>query len=159
MPSAPPEIPTLVDDPTMDVEDHPQIRDVNEEHEESLTPIERVCKHVADATGAPMALFLAILFQIVWVVFGTLTQKDPYPFVFLLTVSNIVQLILIFIIAVAEKQSAQHAELRAEADHENISRLLHHQEVQEEILMRLATQTQIDVSDIKLAIAQLTKAA
>jgi len=156
MQSAPP---TLVSDPTMDVEDHPQIRDVNEEHEESLTPIERICKQVADATGAPLALFLAILFQIGWVVVGTLTHMDPYPFVFLLTVSNIVQLILIFIIAVAEKQSSQHAELRAEADHENISRLLHNQEVQEEILMRIAQQTQIDVTDIKVAIAALTKAA
>jgi len=151
--------PTLVSDPTMDVEDHPQIRDVNEEHQESLTPIERVCKQVADATGAPLALFLAILFQITWVIVGTLSHWDPYPFVFLLTVSNIVQLILIFIIAVAEKQSAQHAELRAEADHENISRLLHHQEVQEEILMRIAVQTQVDVADIKIALAQLTKAA
>jgi uncharacterized membrane protein len=158
-PETPTEMPTLVDDPSQDVEDHPQIRDVNEEHEESLTPIERACKHVADATGAPLALFLAIIFQIGWVVVGTATHLDPYPFVFLLTVSNIIQLILIFIIAVAEKQSAQHAELRAEADHENISRLLHHQEVQEEILMRIAEQTQIDVSDIKKAIAQLMKAA
>src|SRR5579859_6812063 len=136
----PPETTSIVDDPTQDVEDHPQIRDVNEEHEKNLTPIERTCKSIADATGAPLALFLAIVFQIGWVVVGTLSHWDPYPFVFLLTVSNIIQLILIFIIAVAEKQSSQHAELRAEADHENISRLLHHQEVQEEILMRIAQQ-------------------
>jgi len=155
----PPETTSIVEDPTQDVEDHPQIRDVNEEHEKSLTPIEKFCKTVADATGAPLALFLAILFQIVWVVIGTLTHFDPYPFVFLLTISNIIQLILIFIIAVAEKQSAEHAELRAEADHENISRLLHHQEVQEELLLRIATQTQIDVTDIKRALAQLMKAA
>ena len=155
----PDETESLVDNPTQDVEDHPQIRDVNEEHEKSLSSIERICKGVADATGAPVALFLAIIFQVAWVIIGTATHMDPYPFVFLLTVSNIIQLILIFIIAVAEKQSAQHAELRAEADHENISRLLHHQEVQEEILMRIAAQTQIDVSDIKRAIAQLMKAA
>lgn len=155
----PSELPTLVTDPTQDVEDHPQIRDVNEEHEENLSAIEKFCKTIADATGAPMALFLAIVFQIAWVAIGTISHWDPYPFVFLLTVSNIIQLILIFIIAVAEKQSSQHAELRAESDHENISRLLHHQEVQEEILMRIATQTQIDVSDIKVAIAKLMKAA
>lgn len=155
----PTETPTLVADPTQDVEDHPQIRDVNEEHEERLSPVERFCKIIADATGAPLALFLAIVFQIVWVVIGTTTHWDPYPFVFLLTVSNIIQLVLIFIIAVAEKQSAEHAELRAESDHENISRLLHHQEVQEELLLRIATQTQVDVTDIKKAIAQLMKAA
>ena len=155
----PSQMPSLVADPTQDVEDHPQIRDVNQEHEERLSPIEHACKRIADATGAPLALFLAIVFQVVWVIVGTVTARDPYPFVFLLTVSNIIQLILIFIIAVAEKQSSQHAELRAEADHENISRLLHHQEVQEELLMRLAKQTQIDVSDIKRAIDSLMKAA
>ena len=155
----PPETTSLVADPTQNVGDHPQIRDVNEEHNERLSPIERVCKSIADATGAPLALFLAIVFQVAWVIIGSVTAKDPYPFVFLLTVSNIIQLILIFIIAVAEKQSSQHAELRAEADHENISRLLHHQEVQEELLLRIATQTQIDVTDIKKAIDTLMKAA
>lgn len=155
----PPETVSLVSDPTQDVDDHPQIRDVNEEHEKSLSPVEKLCKAVADATGAPLALFIAIVFQIAWVVAGTLTHFDPYPFVFLLTISNIIQLILIFIIAVAEKQSAEHAELRAEADHENISRLLRHQEVQEELLLRLASQTQVDVADIKRALAQLMKAA
>lgn len=155
----PPETTSIVDDPTQDVEDHPQIRDVNEEHEKSLSPVEKLCKTIADATGAPLALFLAIIFQIGWVIVGTASHWDPYPFVFLLTVSNIIQLILIFIIAVAEKQSAEHAELRAESDHENISRLLHHQEVQEELLLRIAGQTQIDVADIKRAIAQLMKAA
>jgi uncharacterized membrane protein len=156
MPSQPS---NLVTDPTMDVEDHPQVRDVNEEHEENLTAIEKACKGIADATGAPLALFLAIIFQVIWIVVGTLTHLDAYPFVFLLTVSNVIQLILIFIIAVAQKQSSQHAELRAEADHEHISRLLHHQEVQEELLIRLATETKIDVEDVKKAIAQLEKAA
>ena len=155
----PSETSMLVTDPNMNVEDHPVIRDVNEEHCEQLSPIERMCKKVADATGAPLALFVAIISQLVWVTVGTLSHWDPFPFVFLLTVSNIIQLILIFIIAVAEKQSAQHAELRAEADHENISRLLHHQEVQEELLVRIATQAQIDVSDVKKAIATLVRAA
>jgi uncharacterized membrane protein len=147
---------TLVSDPSMEVEDHPLLRDVNEEHQERLSPVEKTCKSIADATGAPLALFLAIIFQIAWVVVGSLSHWDPYPFVFLLTISNILQLILIFIISVAQKQSSQHAELRAEADHEHISRLLHHQEVQEAILMRLAQQTQIDVSDIRKALAQLS---
>lgn len=155
----PPEAVSIIADPSQDVEDHPQIRDVNEEHQQNLSPVERVCKHVADATGAPLALFLAIVFQVIWVAVGTATHWDPFPFVFLLTVSNIIQLILIFVIAVAEKQSAEHAELRAESDHENISRLLHHQEVQEELLLRIAQQTQIDVADIKRAIATLMRAA
>jgi|SRR5579871_4184675 len=149
----------LVADPSMDVKDHPGVRDVNEEHEESLSPVEKMCKAIADATGAPLALFLAIVFQIGWVIIGTIFHWDPYPFVFLLTISNIIQLILIFIIAVAQKQSGEHAELRAETDHENISVLLNHQEVQDEILLRLAAHVGCDISDVQAAVAQLTKAA
>ena len=149
----------LVADPAMDVKDHPQVRDVNEEHQENLSPVEKLCKSIADATGAPLALFLAIVFQFAWVILGSLLHWDPYPFVFLLTISNIIQLILIFVIAVAQRQSSQHAELRAETDHENISLLLNHQEIQEQILIRLAAHTGCDIGDIQAAVAQLTKVA
>ena len=150
---------TLVENPSMDVEDHPQIRDVNAEHQQRLSRVEKICQAIATATGSPTALMLAIVFQILWVVVGSLSGRDPYPFVFLLTVSNIVQLILIFVIAVAQRQSSEHAELRAEADHEHISRLLNHQEVQEELLLRMAEQTRLDISDIKRAITQLLQPA
>lgn len=149
----------LVEHPDTDVEDSLLVRDVNEEHQEQLSAVEKICKQIADLTGAPLALALAIVVQFAWVIVGSITHWDPYPFPFLLTVSNILQLILIFIIAVAQKQSSQHAELRAEADHEHISRLMHHQEVQEDILLKLAAQTQIDVVDIKVAIARLLRAA
>jgi uncharacterized membrane protein len=145
----------LVSDIAAGPQSHPQVRDVNAEHQQRLTPIEHACKRIADWTGAPLALFLAIVIQLSWVAAGMLTKWDPYPFAFLLTVSNILQLILIFVIAVAQKQSSQHAELRAECDHEWISRLLHHQEVQEELLVRIAEQTQIDIADIKAAINRL----
>jgi uncharacterized membrane protein len=150
---------TIVTDPTMDAEENIVVHDVNEEHQAQLSPIEKICKEIADLTGAPLALALAIFIQFSWVFVGQITHWDPYPFSFLLTVSNILQLILIFVIAVAQKQSSQHAELRAEADHDHISRLLHHQEVQEEILIRLALKTQCEVEDVRAAIAQLMKAA
>ena len=146
---------SLLQHPNTDVGEHPMVRDVNEEHEQSLSRVEKLCKKIADATGAPTALAIAIVSQIAWVVVGSLTHWDPFPFVFLLTMSNILQLILIFIIAVAQKQGGEHAELRAEADHESIARLLHHQEVQEELLLRLAQSTQCDVSDIKAAVQSL----
>jgi uncharacterized membrane protein len=148
----------LVNDAALDVGDHPLVHDVNEEHQEQLSAIEKFCKKIADATGAPISLTLAIILQLVWVAVGSITKWDPYPFPFLLTCSNILQLILIFVIAVAQKQSSQHAELRAEADHDHISRLMNHQEVQEDILIRLARQTQVDIEDIKAAITKLCAA-
>ena len=58
------------------------------------------------------------------------------------------QLILIFVIAVAQKQQSQHAELRAEADHDSISRLLYHQELQDRLLLQIAERAGIDVADL-----------
>jgi uncharacterized membrane protein len=142
--------------PTMTtVEDHPLVDNSMAMHKASLTPVERLCKSIADATGAPAALMLAIVIQLVWIAVGQATHWDPYPFAFLLTCSNILQLIMIFVIAVAQRQSSEYAEVRAEMDHDHISRLLYHQQVQEQLLLRLAAKTETDVEDIKSAIQTL----
>ena len=132
-----------------DFEAHPLVDDVNAQHQAQLSPIEKTCKHIADLTGAPLALILAIVVQVGWVAVGIITRWDPYPFAFLLTCSNILQLVLIFVIAVAQKQSSQHDELRAEADHDSISRLLYHNQAQEALLMRISEHLGIDASDLK----------
>jgi len=93
-----PRPPAAAIDPT----DHPLVHDVNEEHDQSLSPTERACKKIADATGAPLALTLAIVLQAVWIVTGVVTKWDPFPFTFLLTCSNVLQLILIFVLAVGQ---------------------------------------------------------
>ena len=143
---------------SIDVTDHPLVHDVNAEHTESLSPVERICKRIADSTGAPLALAMAIVFQVVWIIIGMATKWDPFPFVFLLTISNVVQLILIFILAVGQRQSSAHAELRAEHDHDSISRLLYHQELQENILLQIATKIECDVSDLRATVAKLAAA-
>ena len=148
-----PRPPAAAIDPT----DHPLVHDVNEEHDQSLSPTERACKKIADATGAPLARTLAIVLQAVWIVTGVVTKWDPFPFTFLLTCSNVLQLILIFVLAVGQRQSSSHAELRAEHDHDSISRLLYHQEVQERILLAIATKTESDVEDLKAMVAQLSQ--
>ncbi len=140
------------------VVDHPLVRDVNQEHNDSLSGVERTCKRISDATGAPLALFLAIIVQAIWIPVGIITKWDPYPFAFLLTCSNVIQLILIFVIAVAQRESSSHAELRAEHDHEAISRLLYHQEVQEDILLAIATKIEIDVEELKKMVVKLASA-
>ena len=143
---------------SFDVTEHPLVHDVNQEHSDNLSPVERFCKKVADSTGAPLALFLAILIQAIWIPVGIFTKLDPYPFAFLLTCSNVLQLILIFILAVGARQSSAHAELRAEHDHRAISRLLYHQEVQENILIAIAAKLECDVSDLKGMVKQLAAA-
>jgi uncharacterized membrane protein len=142
----------------MKVEDHPLVQNANEMQQERLSATESFCRRVADATGAPVALLLAIVVQTIWLVVGTITRWDPFPFVFLLTCSNVIQLILIFVIAVAQRQQTQHDELRAEADHESISRLLYHQEYQEKLLLRIAERTGADVDELRPALESLAAA-
>jgi len=141
--------------PPLDVTDHPLVHDVNQEAHDNLSPVERVCKRIADSTGSPIALFLAVLVQAIWIPVGIITKWDVFPFAFLLTCSNVLQLILIFILAVGQRQSSAHAELRAEHDHDSISRLIYHQELQERILIEIATKIEIDVESIKTMVAQL----
>jgi len=141
--------------PPVDVTEHPLVHDVNQEHQDSLSATEKFCQRIASATGAPAALGLAVLLQAVWIVVGIWTKWDPFPFVFLLTCSNVLQLILIFVLAVGQRQSSSHAELRAEHDHDSISRLLYHQEVQERLLLAIANRTDANVEEMKAMVAQL----
>ena len=138
--------------PPHDIEDHPLAANANDMQADRLSGTERFCRRIADLTGAPAALMLAIVVQIVWLAVGTITHWDPFPFVFLLTCSNVIQLILIFVIAVAQRQQTEHDELRAEADHATISRLLYHQELQEQILLRLAKRAGVDLADLRPAL-------
>jgi uncharacterized membrane protein len=139
----------------MDVTNHPLVHDVNREQLESLSPVERICKDIADWTGAPLALGLAIAVQAIWIAVGLITKLDPFPFAFLLTCSNVLQLILIFVLAVGQRQSSQHAELRAEHDHDSISRLLYHQEVQEQVLIALARKIGVEIESMEQTIETL----
>ena len=140
-------------------ERHPTIDNVNHLLTGRLTPTERICRRIAAWTGAPIALVGAIAVQFTWIAFGLLTDWDPYPFMFLLTCSNVLQLILIFVIAVAQRQSSMHDELRAEADHGAISRLLYHQQTQELLLLRIAAKLGVDAGDLTSALNALARDA
>ena len=126
------------------VTDRPLVHNANVEQAEHLSKIERICKKIADGTGAPLALGLAIAVQAVWIPVGLFTKLDPYPFAFLLTCSNVLQPILIFILEVGRRQSAGHAEQR-----------LYHQQVQEQMLLALARKTGIEVQSVEVMLRQL----
>ena len=143
--------------PGMDPEHHPTVENANLLLAGRLSPTETACRSIAAWTGAPLALLAAIVLQLLWIGVGLATGWDPYPFVFLLTCSNVIQLILIFVIAVAQRQSSLHDELRAEADHGAISRLLYHQQAQELLLVRLAARLGVDTSDVAAALGTLAR--
>jgi low affinity Fe/Cu permease len=116
------------------------------EHKENNTPIEDRCEWVCDQTGSPFALILVCVFQVIWIIAGQLFRFDPYPFSFLLTVSNIVQLILIFVLAVGQRQNNKKSELKANTDHESISYILHHQDAHYKMLYLILDKLRVDNS-------------
>lgn len=136
---------------------HPAVRNVNDIQAERTSVTEKLCQRIAAGTGAPLTLVAVIVFQIVWIVVGQITKMDPFPFVFMLTVSNVIQLVLIVVVAVAGKQQAQHDSIRADEDHATISRLLYHQQAQEVLLLQIAEKAGIDTADVRATITELAQ--
>lgn len=143
----------------VDFRSHPALRNPNDVHAESLSVTERFCQKVGAATGAPLTLVAVIVFQLIWIVVGVATKMDPYPFVFLLTVSNVIQLVLIVVLAVAGKQQASHDQIRAEEDHAALSRVLYHAEAQEQLLLKMAEKAGIDTEDIQKVMVDLASSS
>lgn len=136
---------------------HPAVRNVNDIQAERTSVTEKLCQRIAAGTGAPITLVAVIVFQIIWIFVGQITKMDPFPFVFMLTVSNVVQLVLIVVVAVAGKQQAQHDAIRADEDHSTISRLLYHQQAQEALLLQIAEKAGIDTTGSRATITGLAQ--
>ncbi len=140
-----------------DYRSHPAAPDVNLIHASGLSPTERFCRRIAESTGAPATLVAVIIFQLLWIIVGQATRMDPFPYIFMLTVSNVIQLVLIVVLAVAGKQQAEHAETRAEEDHASLSHMLYHQQTQEAILLDLAAHAGIDTHEYERAVNELSE--
>ena len=138
---------------------HPAVRNVNDIQAERTSVTEKLCQRISAGTGAPMTLVAVIVFQIVWIVVGQITKMDPFPFVFMLTVSNVVQLVLIVVVAVAGRQQSLHDSIRADEDHSTISLLLYHQQAQETLLLQIAEKAGIDTAELRAAVAKLEQPA
>jgi hypothetical protein len=96
-----------------------------------MNKVEKACVWLCNQMGAPIVLIGAIIVQVCWMIIGELTKWDPYPFSFMLTFSNILQLILLFALACGQRQTQKHSEWRAETDHKilkGLDKLLKHHE-------------------------------
>lgn len=99
------------------------VRNVNIEHKENLSTLERVAVWITDHVGT-MGFFLIIfVWTAVWLSWNTLapedTRFDPYPaFVLWLFISNMIQIFLMPLIMIGQNLQSRHAEARAEADFE-----------------------------------------
>ena len=137
------------------VEFHPLARNANEERKEELSLIEKVCSWVSEKMGSPTVLVGVIVFQTIWLIIGQVTKLDAYPYAFLLTFSNIIQLVLMFVLALGQRQSSKLSQLRADIDHESISHILTHQDLQEEALILILKGLKIESTEIDQMVKKL----
>jgi len=91
---------------------------VNEMHHERLRVNERIALAVTERIGTMAAVYALIVVMTGWMLWQVQSGKpfDPYPFIFLLFCSNVIQILLMPLIMVGQNLQGRHAELRAEHD-------------------------------------------
>lgn len=135
------------------MEGHSRVRNVNIEHRESLSKLERLALFVTEHVGSMGFFFLLLTVTVVWVLWNSYAPKefrfDPFPaFVLWLFCSNILQLLLMPMVLIGQNLQGRHAEVRGELDYDlnvraekEIKRILTHLEKQDkmsiEILRRI----------------------
>jgi uncharacterized membrane protein len=75
--------------------------------------------------GTMTAFYVALVFQLAWMIAGQLAGFDRYPFLFLLFLSSQAQLILMFVIMVGQRVIGRAADKRADHTYLNAEAVLH----------------------------------
>jgi uncharacterized membrane protein len=130
------------------------IRNVNIEHKENLSSLDKVAISITDKVGS-MGFFMVIfVWTVIWLGWNTLMPSkwafDPFPaFALWLFVSNVIQIFLMPLIMIGQNLQSKHAEARAEADFEintkaelEIETVLVHLEKQNELILKILEQQQ-----------------
>jgi len=128
---------------------HKPVRNVNIEHRQHLSQLERLAVWITDHVGT-MGFFLIILIWTVlwlsWNMFAPKTLRfDPFPaFVLWLFISNMIQIFLMPLIMIGQNLQGRHAEVRAESDFEvnvkaerEIETILLHLENQNKLMLEI----------------------
>ena len=135
------------------------ILNVNVEHKESLTALEKIAVKVTDNVGS-VGFFLIIFgWTVLWLGWNTIAPKewriDPFPaFVLWLFISNMIQIFLMPLIMIGQNLQGRHAEKRAESDFEvnvraekEIEVILLHLEHQNELIMKILNNIESNKKD------------
>lgn len=136
------------------------VRNVNDQHQEELGPLERLATEITKRIGT-MGFFLIILawttIWLGWNFFAPPSMKfdPPMGFVFWLFISNMIQIFLMPLIMIAQNVDARHSELRSEAQYEinvktehEIDVIMEHLEYQNRLLTAIARTVGVDESEL-----------
>lgn len=99
-------------------------KDVNRRHKEKLHFQDRIALSLTRLVGTMYAVyFFAICFAgwMLWQSYFDTKPFDPYPFAFMLFISNIIGLLLMPLIMVGQNIQGRHSEIRAEEEFQTTS--------------------------------------
>lgn len=102
----------------------PTVLNPNQVHEEFKARLGlngKVASIMTGVYGSMFFVYFLVLFMAGWMIWQSIQGKsgfDPYPFLLLLFIGNLIQLLGGPIIQVGQNLSSAHSELRAEADYE-----------------------------------------
>jgi uncharacterized membrane protein len=144
---------------------HPyRSRDPHREVQERLGRQDRIALRITRAMGTMYAVYALAIFMLGWMLVQSFLGGgafDPYPFVFLLFLANVVQLLLMPLIMVGQNLQGRHAEARATVEFETVTKtfadlesVLAHLDEQDREAKRLA-----DLLEALLAKASAAEAA
>jgi uncharacterized membrane protein len=107
----------------------------------------RVAAVLTEAVGTMWAFYAAAVFQFGWIglALAGVIRFDPFPFAFLLFISSLVQLILMFVIMVGQGVLGRAGDQRSEQTYRDAEAILHecrqlqrHLTVQDGVIVRIA---------------------
>ena len=128
---------------------HKPIRNVNVEHEKSLTRLERFAIWITNKVGSMGFFIIIFVWTIIWLGWNTLAPQestfDPFPaFVLWLFISNMLQIFLMPLIMIGQNLQGRHSEARAESDFDinvkaekEIETILLHLEQQSDLMLKI----------------------
>lgn len=107
----------------------------------------RIAAVITEGVGSMWAFYAATLFQLGWIGLAVLgvIRFDPYPFAFLLFLSSLAQLVLMFVIMVGQQVLGRAGDQRSEQTFRDAEAILHecrrlqrHLTAQDELIARMS---------------------
>jgi uncharacterized membrane protein len=147
--------------------DHEPIKNANQVHKDSLSPLDKAAIKVTDAVGSVSFFLLIFVWTVIWTGYNILATEvptlhwkpfDPFPsFVAYLLISNVIQILLMPLIMVGQNLQGRHTEIRAQLDFEinqkaekEVMAVLRHLEHNTDLLLQLMKHLECRVSDEEL---------
>jgi len=138
------------------------VRNVNIEHKQSLSGLEKLAVWITDHVGTMGFFILIFCWTLIWLSWNTLapvaSRFDPFPaFVLWLFISNMIQIFLMPLLLIGQNLQGRHAERRAEADFDvnvkaekEIETILLHLETQNDLMLKILNKLEQNGRDNKV---------